>query len=302
MLGKKNQQEEIVNTNEIIDSKELREELAGRIDVLEKVKQLLLIPETEYATIAVVAEYYQVSNESIRQIVVRNHDELAEDGLIAMKGKDILLNLVSDKMSHTNHKGYFDVGGVKIPYGASTLFPRRAILRIGMLLRDSEVAKEIRTQLLNTEEKAENPVKVSDINEEQRLAMNVGMALASGNTEETIKAFSEMVAFKNRHIEKLETTNKALSNSILEWEDRSRLNFAVRKLAGVSGQPYATMWNELYKQLRNKYHIDLKHRGKKPYISTIRKEEWSDLIKCFSALCQYYGQEPEDMFHDLVVK
>ena len=29
------------------------------------------------------------------------------------------------------------------------VFPRRAILRVRMLLRDSEIAKEIRTQLLN---------------------------------------------------------------------------------------------------------------------------------------------------------
>lgn len=290
------------NAVEIIDSKELREELAGRIDVLEKVKQLLLIPETDYATTSLVAEYYQVSNESIRQIIVRNHDELVEDGIMTMKGKDVLLNLVSDKMSHTKHKGYFDVSGVKIPYGTNTLFPRRAILRVGMLLRDSEVAKEIRTQLLNIEEKAEDLVKVSDINEEQRLAMNVGMAIAAGNTEETVKAFSEMVAFKNRHIDKLETTNKALANGILEWEDRSRLNFAVRKLALTVQVPFSSVWNDLYKQLKNKFHIDLKARKYKPYISNIKESEWDQVIKCFSAICQVYGIEPQDMFCDLQVE
>lgn len=302
MSGKKNQQEEIVNTNEIIDSKELREELVGRIDVLEKVKQLLLIPETDYATSALVAEYYEVDVEAIRKIVIRNRDELLEDGLKVMKGKEILTNSPLDSMSITKDNGYYKVENVKIAYGNNVLFPRRAILRVGMLLRDSPVAKEVRTQLLNIEEQTQVDIKTADINEEQHLLLNVVSALTAGDTQETMRAFSEVLAFKNRHIEKLETTNKALSNSILEWEDRSRLNFAVRKLAGVSGQPYATMWNELYKQLRNKYHIDLKHRGKKPYISTIRKEEWSDLIKCFSALCQYYGQEPEDMFHDLVVK
>lgn len=290
-----------MNANEIIGSKELREELAGRISVLEKVKNLLLIPETEYATTALVAEYYEVNIKAIQQIVIRNRDELLEDGLKVFKGKEILTNSVIDNMSTTKGSGYCMVGNVKIAYGNNTLFPRRAILRVGMLLRDSPVAREVRTQLLNGEEKTPADIKTADINEEQHLLLNVVAALTSGDTQEAMRAFSEVLTFKDRHITKLETTNKALSNSILKWEDRSRLNFAVRKLAGISGQPYATMWNELYKQLRNKYHIDLKRREKRPYISTVRKEEWGDLIKCFSALCQYYGQEPEDMFHDLVI-
>lgn len=290
-----------MNVNEIIDNKELREELSGRINVLEKVKNVLLIPETEYATTALVADYYEVNIEAVQKIVIRNRDELQEDGLKMLKGKEIMDNLGVDMLSIPRDRGCYKVDNIKIWYGNNTLFPRRAILRVGMLLRDSAVAREVRTQLLNGEEKTPADIKTADINEEQHLLLNVVVALTSGDTQEAMRAFSEVLTFKDRHITKLETTNKALSNSILEWEDRSRLNFAVRKLAGISGQPYATMWNELYKQLRNKYHIDLKRRGKRPYFSTVRKEEWGDLIKCFSALCQYYGQEPEDMFHDLVI-
>lgn len=290
-----------MNVNEIIDNKELREELSGRINVLEKVKNVLLIPETEYATTALVADYYEVNIEAVQKIVIRNRDELQEDGLKMLKGKEIMDNLGVDMLSIPRDRGCYKVDNIKIWYGNNTLFPRRAILRVGMLLRDSAVTREVRTQLLNGEEKTPADIKTADINEEQHLLLNVVAALTSGDTQEAMRAFSEVLTFKDRHITKLETTNKALSNSVLEWEDRSRLNFAVRKLAGISGQPYATMWNELYKQLRNKYHIDLKRRGKRPYISTVRKEEWGDLIKCFSALCQYYGQEPEDMFHDLVI-
>lgn len=290
-----------MNVNEIIDNKELREELSGRINVLEKVKNVLLIPETEYATTALVADYYEVNIEAVQKIVIRNRDELQEDGLKMLKGKEIMDNLGVDMLSIPRDRGCYKVDNIKIWYGNNTLFPRRAILRVGMLLRDSAVTREVRTQLLNGEEKTPADIKTADINEEQHLLLNVVAALTSGDTQEAMRAFSEVLTFKDRHITKLETTNKALSNSVLEWEDRSRLNFAVRKLAGISGQPYATMWNELYKQLRNKYHIDLKRRGKRPYISTVKKEEWGDLIKCFSALCQYYGQEPEDMFHDLVI-
>jgi len=41
----------------------------------------------------------------------------------------------------------------KIKYSSQlTVLPRRAVLRVGMLLRDSEVAKKIRNYLLNVEE------------------------------------------------------------------------------------------------------------------------------------------------------
>lgn len=43
-----------------------------------------------------------------------------------------------------------------IPNRGIRCFSKRAVLRFGMLLRDSEVAKEVRTQLLNIKEEAEN--------------------------------------------------------------------------------------------------------------------------------------------------
>jgi len=39
-----------------------------------------------------------------------------------------------------------------VSYRGSYLFPKRAILRTGMLLKKSEIAEEVRTQLLNIEE------------------------------------------------------------------------------------------------------------------------------------------------------
>lgn len=48
-----------------------------------------------------------------------------------------------------------------------------------MLLRDSDVAKEVRNQLLNIEEKTSTETKIEDIEEEQKLMLSVGMAVAS---------------------------------------------------------------------------------------------------------------------------
>ena len=74
-----------------------------------------------------------------------------------------------------------------------------------MLLRDSAIAKEVCTQLLNIEEKTTQEVKVADINEEQTLQMAVGQAFMSGDINALAQAATSLMAFKNRHIAEIET-------------------------------------------------------------------------------------------------
>lgn len=69
---------------------------------------------------------------------------LTEDGLRLYKNKEIKEMLETVE----NTKNLHDVG-FKIPPRGLILIPKRALLRIGMLLRDSEVAKEVRSRLLD---------------------------------------------------------------------------------------------------------------------------------------------------------
>lgn len=291
-----------MNANDLLESKELREKLVAKVEVLDKVKKLLLIPGTELATVKQVADFYEVEETTIKMVVTRNREELQEDGLNSMTGKDTKQMLESNNLLPSNFRGGFETNGMRFSNRGNTLLPRRAILRIGMLLRDSEIAKEVRTQLLNIEEKATPEVKTADITEEQTLALSVGMAYASGDPDAIMIATTKMMGYKNWHIAKLEESKKALANGILEWEDRSRINFAVKKMAASAKIPVSQAWNELYKQLKNKYHIDLPSRGKQPWVDHIGEEEWKNVIKAFSALCEYYEIEPSEMFHDLKIE
>ena len=267
----------------LLDSRELRDKNIDQWEVLEKVKQLLLIPKTEYATTQQVADFYEVGTEGIKTIAFKHRNELLEDGLRVLNGSETKDFLVGCQLQLTNAQGHFVAGGEKFAYRSNRLFPRRAILRIGMLLRDSVIAKEVRTQLLNIEEKTSIVAKLEDITEEQSLAMSLGMAYASGNEQAIITAHAEMAAFKNRHIielqsknQQLEVTNKALANGILEWKDRSRLNFAIRKLAVNTDTHYGVMWNNLYRQLSNNFGMNLRVRagGRSPYIQHVTESEW----------------------------
>lgn len=282
----------------IISDRNMRDKCAGHYEVLEKVKKLLLIPGTELATQKQVADYYVVGEKAIETICSRHKDELTMDGF-SLKSYKEFLNIRNEGIETVVGKTIFSFTNgetLTVPNRGLKVFPRRAILRVGMLLRDSEIAKEVRTQLLNIEEKTSTEIKTEDIEEEQKLMLSVGMAVASGDANAVAIASANLVAFKNRHIEKLQNDNKALAGEILSWSDRKKLNAGVRQLAAVTGIPFGNMWNELYKNLQYKYGICLKQRGGKPYIQWVDESEWEDVIKTFCAMCEAYDQSPTEMF------
>lgn len=282
---------------QFIDDRTLRDNNVGHYEVLEKVKKLLLIPSFEVMTLKQVADYYEVDPHTVEMICSRNSDELNSDGVCRKKVKDFLnsQHVRAEKSSYTTTFVYDNGLNITMSNGGLKVFPRRAILRVGMLLRDSEVAKEVRTQLLNIEEKVSDETKTHDIDEEQNLMLSVGMAVASGDATAVAVASAKLVEFKNRHIQKLENDNKALAEGILEWKDRNKLNAGIRKLAAMTGINFSKMWNELYKNLQYKYGICVKQRGGTPYIQWINEFEWDDVMKTFCAMCEAYEQSPTEM-------
>ncbi len=281
----------------IITDRNVRDKCVRHYEVLEQVKQLLLIPNTGWATQKQVAAYYVVGEKAIETICSRHKDELDSDG-VALKSYKEFLNIQNEGIETVIGKTIFKISNSEtlvVPNRGLKVFPRRAILRIGMLLRDSEIAKEIRTQLLNIEEKTSDKTKTQDIDEEQSLMLSVGMAVASGDATAVAVASAKLVEFKNRHIRQLENDNKALAGDILEWKDRNKLNAGIRKLAAVTGIHFSKMWNELYKNLQYKYGICVKQRGGTPYIQWIDELEWDDVMKTFCAMCEAYEQSPTEM-------
>ncbi|UTG84814.1 phage antirepressor KilAC domain-containing protein [Bacillus paranthracis] len=213
-----------VNTEEIIVNKEEREALIERVDVLKKVKDLLLLPNMEMATTQQVADFYAVDFKAIVAIYLRHKEELEQDGMQTLTGKEVREKLVTDTLQVTkvtNKKGHVLVetpnGSAKIAYRSNKLFPKRAILRVGMLLRDSEVAKGVRSQLLNIEEKAHatNPgIVTADIDREMMLEAKLCRAMESKNSTAIVAATRELDAYRNRHIEQAAKHYESLADLV----------------------------------------------------------------------------------------
>ena len=169
-----------------------------------------------------------------------------------------------------------------------------------MLLRDSEVAKEVRTQLLNTFENSSDEVKVSELNEEMSIQQKIGEAMLSGDTNKITEAMAEAMAYKNRYIEALNRNNaqlqqknddlslvnQGLTKKTLKWDNPKMLNKAIRLMASARQMSYAKQWNEFYNEMLYKHGIGLKQRNCGSPIKAIKSTEWDAVWQTITAICE----------------
>ncbi|MEX0375621.1 phage antirepressor KilAC domain-containing protein [Bacillus sp. S4] len=162
--------QQVEEIHDIIDARAKRDELAERIDILEKVKALVLLPNIGMLTTRQIAEYYETDPTTIRKVYSRHREEIRSDGYVSMTGKE----LVRDTLSHTKfetRKGHYlvDLGNgsnIKLATSMNGLFSPRAVLRFGMLLHDNKIAEQVRTQLLNIRDNADDGTKTKAIDAE----------------------------------------------------------------------------------------------------------------------------------------
>ena len=132
----------------LLESRTLRADHLGRVDVLEKVKALRLLPDGVHLSTEGVATYFVVPTEAVNSVVKRHRDELDTNGLRTLKGADLqAFEMANLAISEDGTPRSYPQGRAHL-----RLFTRRAVLNIAMLLRDSEVARCVRTYLLDTEE------------------------------------------------------------------------------------------------------------------------------------------------------
>jgi len=130
----------------LTESRTLRQQYAGRVDVLDKVKALSLLPDGVHATTEMVARYYEVPVSTIDSLVAANLDELQSNGRRVLRGAEL-------REFATPFGGVANLG-LHHNTRSLAIFSRRAILNVGQLLRDSHVARAVRTYLLDVEDAA----------------------------------------------------------------------------------------------------------------------------------------------------
>ncbi|MFJ7997071.1 restriction endonuclease [Streptomyces sp. NPDC096310] len=121
----------------LLESSSLRASVAERDEVLDRVKELALSPDGLHATTKDVAAYFEVSEPVIRAVIHDHRSELQSNGYRVLSGEELSC--------------FKQLCGIQSRSRSIGIFSRRAVLNTAMLLRDSIVARQVRTYLLDSE-------------------------------------------------------------------------------------------------------------------------------------------------------
>jgi hypothetical protein len=121
-----------------------------RTDVLEKIKEISFLGNSEYATTEQVSKYYEVGIEAIQSIIKENRKELLSVGFKKFK-KNEILNLmkceINVKSERTRSIIIIKEEEIIINNTGLNLFSKTAILKVGLLLKESPIADKIKQEL-----------------------------------------------------------------------------------------------------------------------------------------------------------
>ncbi len=320
------------NEIQLLVERNLREQMINNVEVLEKVKQLITLPNTEFATLEQVAEFYEVTNRQIENLIELNREELISDGFKIYKATDFKTETHFGIKNVETTRGKFTVKFLDdstrdfSPRGIS-LFPRRAVLRVGMLLRESKIAKQIRTYLLNLEydTQKQSPEIITnithEISEEQDLQIKAMESYTNGDLENFAKYSMMINAIRNKRVKEIERENEALkfennalANGILTLDFQACVNKMVRLIAvhvfrvhcKNERTSFIKAWDKLYSHLLNKYDISIRRRIDNRSLAHSRKltifdvldtvEETEYVVKSCIALCEMYKIDISEVF------
>lgn len=297
---------------EINMTREQRAALLDRIDVLNKVKALMLLPGLCMVSLKQAASYFEVTSNSIQKCYSRHRTELTLNGAVAitptqlmekLNGQDVrLASTASSKLVTINDEYSFEM-----PNRGCRFFSPRAMLNLAMLLTESRVAQEVRTQLLNIVEMTAPMDRIIPIENEQEMLNNIGRAYCSGDIAALANASSIYAGYLNRNLaaakaqisalstEKaaLSEVNAMLSEQSMVWEPRRTLNALIRTIAAAAfDHKYSAAWDRFYRELKYREGILIARRSGvrdgKAALDSVRDEEWPQLMKVVASLCYDY--------------
>lgn len=130
--------------------KEVRDRYVSKVDVLDKVKELSMLPDGEYCIVNQITDFYEVSRSTIESLLKRHKAEIEKDGLVSLKGRELkeyktkILDIHNERLNARSNLN---------------LYTKKAVLRIGMLLTCSEVAEKVRDYLVGVERVATDKQK-----------------------------------------------------------------------------------------------------------------------------------------------
>lgn len=139
-----------------------------------------------HVTTAMVAAYFEVGLEAIKSLVKDHRTEFEANGYRIMTGEQL--------------RSFKDLSGIHSRTASLAVFSRRAVLNVAMLLRDSEVARQVRVYLLDMEylartQPVENPAPTDIVSLDDRIDQRITHIL--GKT--VVPMFNALIETSGEH-------------------------------------------------------------------------------------------------------
>jgi hypothetical protein len=208
---------------------------------------------TGIATTEQVAEFYEVPVKTIETVLQRNREEFNSDGLRTITSKELkelkaqtLTMKVCQITEELKPHSGFDLGR----YTKSLLvWNPRATLRLGYLLRDSPIAKAVRTTSLNFIEQAAKP-KATPPKSQAEVTLALAQQLV--DQEQRVQAVEARVhQIEQRSIDAIETINllPAPTETAPPLTERDSLRKLINAWCRSNNIDHQEAWRTLYNEL-----------------------------------------------------
>lgn len=205
----------VIDRDNVLEGVKNEQEILGRVKGLITHVGMPLVLTTQQ-----VADYYEVSKVQIGKIIDSIEDELVSDNsTIKMTGEQLrdfkdmykgLLEEINELSSDYSSKNPLT------RLNSLTLLNFRSVIRIGLMLEKSPVAKKLRDVLLDSlnDETVQTQI-IYNIQEEERLQLAIFKADSREGAE---LAMAELIRYQKRHTSELENKNTELTKANETWE------------------------------------------------------------------------------------
>ena len=290
--------------------------------MLEKVKALFLIPEVNLMSPGMVAKFFDVPVDTVGKVYRRNRNEFDSDGAKSLCSKDF------EHLGHDVWDVKKDQSGLmmtlssgdtyRVAYAKTTYYPPRAIMRMALLLRDSAVAKEVRTRLLDAVEQGKNRAQTAESVEQEQKTLRdlIADIILADSEDQRMRCMTKYHDHMRGKIFLLESEKKQVEDALevlLEgsrrWGNRPTLNAIIRaaggayaKKNGLTWNPaigYGKMWKELYHRLEYRCGMRLSSRKSGTLLDGVKDKEWPDILRTAAGLAEEQGVIIPDVIGEL---
>jgi hypothetical protein len=206
---------------------------------------------TGIATTEQVAEFYEVPLDTVKSAVKYHRSEFDADGLKVLTGKE--LSSVRLKFNLTNKTRNL------------TIWNPRSTLRLGYLLRDSEIAKAVRTTSLNFIEQATQPTQVPPKTTAQMLVVWAQQMVEQERRIQSVEAKVEQIEQRSSDAAQALYLLPAPTETAPPLTERDSLRKLINAWCQSNNIPHQEAWGTLYNELylRDGFSVNARRKNSK---------------------------------------